>query len=119
MRISDVSSDVCSSDLATCTQQHDGNIGVRHALDRARNLQLFGRASDHAAKHAIILRPHIGKAQILLLQRMNMEGARNDQAELIDVERLLVKVIGAAGNGTERAFPRSEEHKSELKSLLR
>src|SRR3546814_7908882 len=38
---------------------------------------------------------------------MNMEGARNDQAELIDVERLLVKVIGAAGNGTERAFPRA------------
>src|SRR3546814_7263542 len=125
MRISDWSSDVCSSDL--------GNIGGRHALDRARNLQHFGRASDHAAKHAIILRPHIGKAQILLLQRMNMEGARNDQAELIDVERLLVKVIGAAGNGTERAFPRamprrddhlgiglrSEEHTSELQSLMR
>src|SRR3546814_2299008 len=90
-------------------------------------------------QHPPPFRRGFGEAGIFPLQRMDMEGAADDQPQFVDVDRLLIEIIGAAGNGVERAFPgpmagcdddlrirldaqdflRSEEHTSELQSLMR
>ena len=41
---------------------------------------------------------------VLGLDAVEVEGAGDDQSELVDVDRLAVEIIGAAGDRLERAF---------------
>src|SRR3546814_1876328 len=104
MRISDWSSDVCSSDL-------------------------LGRAGDHPAELAIVARAPFGKPRILDFELADVKGAGDDQTQLVDVDRLLIEIPSAARDRGQRAralaMPRHdddlrpEEHTSELPSLMR
>src|SRR3546814_2230634 len=104
MRISDWSSDVCSSDLGTrAVRQHEAVdapvIGFAH---RGMDTYLGGDAADDELADAVLL-DQVRKLGIV-------EGAL---AGLVD-HRL-------AGNGIEFGYDvvRSEEHTSELQSLMR
>ena len=44
---------------------------------------------------------------VLVLELVELEGAAHDQAELIDIDRLLVEIIGARRDRPERAFARA------------
>src|SRR3546814_1304640 len=97
MRISDWSSDVCSSDLLKCvTQFIDENLAGEIAIPRLSNvaglspshfLRLFKVATGQTP-HQFIVRRRVEKAQHLL-------------------------------RGTSQPIARSEEHTSELQSLMR
>jgi|GEM_PF-3713803 len=92
---------------AAGAQQHDRDIGAGDPLDRAGDPHHLRRAGNHPAEHPAPLRRGFGKARIFLLQRVDVEGAAHDQAQFVNVDRLLVEIIGTAGNGIERAFPRA------------
>src|SRR3546814_6184387 len=100
MRISDWSSDVCSSDLLLC----DDHAG--HGADGV--LLLFagalyprrGRAARHTARHAVRPGPVPGHQSVL----------RGDGD-------LRVRLCGVLAH--HQLALRSEEHKSELQSLMR
>ena len=36
-------------------EQHDRDVGVRHALDRPRHADHFGRGGDHPPKHLVVV----------------------------------------------------------------
>src|SRR3546814_2212840 len=96
MRISDWSSDVCSSDLrircllpAALREWTDGGQGARHGVLRERRAQL-----------------HPGQAPAL--------PANQEAQRLKDQRRAPLREPRP-----RQAFPRSEEHTSELQSLMR
>src|SRR3546814_1398901 len=103
MRISDWSSDVCSSDLP------HGDVAVgelRHA-DRARNL-----ARQPRADRAVGVADRIGE--------LHLFAAREHRGGILD--DLRVEAVGhlvAEARQREAALVRSEEHTSELQSLMR
>ena len=47
------------------------------------------------------------EAPVLRLDAVQLEGAADDQAELVDVDRLLVEIVGARRDRPERAFARA------------
>ena len=53
---------------------------------------------------AVALPPCRFQPPVLRLDFLNVEGAADDQAEFVDVDRLAVKIIGAERNRLERAF---------------
>ncbi len=71
------------------------------ALDRAGDLEHLGAPVSMPAQHRAGLDP-LGEAAVLGLQRMDMEGAGDDQAERVDVDRLRIEVPSA-----RRRSPRS------------
>ena len=42
---------------------------------------------------------------ILVLEPVKLEGATDDQPQLVDIDRLLVEIISAGRDGAKRAFP--------------
>src|SRR3546814_1966387 len=88
MRISDWSSDVCSSDL----------LALHHAVVELGLLHLLHLRPGHAREHA-----HQAGEAAHLLHLLELLG------EVIEVEGALLKL----------ARERSEEHTSELQSLMR
>ena len=88
-------------------EQHHRDPGVGDALDGARDLRHFGRGGDHRAEHGAIRADLAAEAPILALDAVQLEGAADDQAELIDVDRLLIEIISARGDRLERAFARA------------
>src|SRR3546814_2589380 len=113
MRISDWSSDVCSSDLRRCP------IGVERGLQRVGidRTHDVGRDDDH-------------QLCLVALEAVALEQGAEDRqvAEAGDLGVLLARVVlDQAGDGEALAGgqlhgglrPRSEEHTSELQSLMR
>src|SRR3546814_2614487 len=92
MRISDWSSDVCSSDLA-----QEGEIGRRHQFGKGRRLGQSGRRRFATGLPA------------RLLQRV----------EFAPVDGFGPGRVGALAVALHANRPRSEEHTSELQSLMR
>src|SRR3546814_10316812 len=64
----------------------------------------FGRGGDQRAGHRAGVTDLALKASVLALDAVELEGAAYDEAELIDVDRLLVEVIGTGRDGPERAL---------------
>src|SRR3546814_7717540 len=125
MRISDWSSDVCSSDLAAAgtrergyTAQQQDNQATFHGALRTDRVE----ASTHTKQAGRVCRPPgSGQGQALLahdqhrrLQRLLVVQARVDAGAVGAFEVTVAQVAGAAG-----ALGRSEEHTSELQSLMR
>src|SRR3546814_2054375 len=105
MRISDWSSDVCSSDLGVDARRDLGKLGVARALpvvaDPARNL-----AVDAAEA---LRKPGVPRD----------EGRGRDCAQPLEGKLHLSRQSAAHLHRAVRHFGRSEEHTSELQSLMR
>src|SRR3546814_9049521 len=105
MRISDWSSDVCSSDLHEALR----DAGVQHpasnGLDRSGLAECSGSQHDHCEQRQIFERIQMG-----------MFGARH-QPRACDRIAATPAVGGFAAQNFDHA--RSEEHTSELQSLMR
>src|SRR3546814_3006548 len=100
MRISDWSSDVCSSDLLSLV---DVRAGLEGYGDRRRAIGVAGRRHIEQALYAIqLLLDHL--SDILLQRRRFRPGICRPDRE---------------GRGRNRWILRSEEHTSELQSLMR
>src|SRR3546814_3912114 len=122
MRISDWSSDVCSSDLAPSGKRSpDSRDALRIVQPRRRSsecaLDLAGQ-QRHEADPAQVLFAHRRPATFNQLQRLTAgRSDRNHQTtaggELLDQRRRYA--LGARGDQNTR----SEEHTSELQSLMR
>src|SRR3546814_8467251 len=127
MRISDWSSDVCSSDLAP-----DAAGGVRGREQSAAAAFLI-RTQDiawllsHAARRGVgsfMVHNHRGRG---VDRRFDRERARHKPAEVVSLPRALSKLgfcsrteaLRLIKAGRVRVGGRSEEHTSELKSLIR
>src|SRR3546814_6708302 len=114
MRISDWSSDVCSSDLTT--ELTDGNLGFRHR-ERALELDLDLRAFIVGAAFLALWRTHGEAAQ----RNDHQFGAIATAGERVgDPLAWLERGIGACVVQLLAQFfdfLRSEEHTSELQSL--
>ena len=88
-------------------EQHDRNVGIGDALDRAGDLQHLGRRRHHRAQNGSILADPAFEPPVLALDAVELERAADDQAELIDIDRLLVEIISARCDRPQRAFPRA------------
>ena len=88
-------------------EQHHRDVGIGDPLDGARDLRHFGRGGDHRAEHGAGVADLLAEPLILALDVVELEGAADDQAELVDVDRLLVEIIGARRDRPERAFARA------------
>src|SRR3546814_2792729 len=104
MRISDWSSDVCSSDL-------DPAVAVRDRVERdvVHARQPVGRAAVQARQFAAVALGQVAPRDAHLLL---------DQVEVVEqpVARRRQAALGVRGLAEQ---PRSEEHTSELQSLMR
>src|SRR3546814_1274686 len=102
MRISDWSSDVCSSDLggavALARDAVAGDAPQQSADNRAADGVAMAAAADHVGIVARVISAAIGAVVIGIIRRRR----------IVD-----------AGASLDRAFVRSEEHTSELQSLMR
>ena len=88
-------------------QQHDRDAGIRHPLDRARDPGHLGRGGDQSAEHAFVLADFCREPAVFRLDPVQRERAPHDQAERVDVDRLLVEIVCAALDRGERAFARA------------
>src|SRR3546814_3175327 len=98
MRISDWSSDVCSSDLAKAAPR----LPFRALGNAKAGAQLLNLRRVHHAR-MIVLVP--GKRQAIALDRIGDEQGR--------------AIVAGAVEGLDQRLDRSEEHTSELQSLMR
>ena len=85
-------------------EQHHRDRGARHPLDGARHLHHLGRAGDQAAEHGLLGTGRGDEPAVLLLDLVQRESAPHDQPERVDIERLLVEVVGAALDRLQRAL---------------
>src|SRR3546814_1290465 len=112
MRISDWSSDVCSSDLRPAEQRRDVRARPRAGFPDSRG-------AVEQAHHAF------RDDQLCVGPARNGPHLRCGHRPAIEVEgraaarRLLESGVDIVGAGLERLHPRSEEHTSELQSLMR
>src|SRR3546814_8133593 len=109
MRISDWSSDVCSSDLTTRRRDLHGAAVV--GIERALAVDAVGRHRDHAGAVA---------GRVIGGIRTAVAGGDDDGRTACVRARDRIGFGLAAGTGTAEAqVDRSEEHTSELQSLMR
>jgi len=92
-------------------EQHDGDIGARDALDRPCDLEHFRRRGHDPAEHPAAR--HRVEPRVLGFEFVDVECARDDQPQLVDVERLLIEIIGPARDrahgGLARTVPRCDD----------
>src|SRR3546814_6860672 len=103
MRISDWSSDVCSSDLA--------------AAGRSRIELLLRTISSAKSSGVVVPRHRAARAGQVVSSRAGWLSAHD--LPRLRVRLNLLQAGCAALPGTPAAMPRSEEHTSELQSLMR
>src|SRR3546814_4971166 len=104
MRISDWSSDVCSSDLSAL---------AKAALPSASSFTLSPTCWS-------LPQASITKASLTAMQAMvSTPLALNSAAFCTKPGRCLAEQVGVKAPGTENSTTRSEEHTSELQSLMR
>src|SRR3546814_8963599 len=112
MRISDWSSDVCSSDLRERFQKLLNKLGLRQPPNRTARTE--GEALAHAAEigYPLVVRPSYvlgGRAMEIV----------HEQQDLERYMREAVKVSNDSPVLLDHFLNRSEEHTSELQSLMR
>src|SRR3546814_6074668 len=116
MRISDWSSDVCSSDLGKAGLRHlEGNavvfrqVGLAAQEDGAAAAELHHLALDE--HHPVGGVAHIGSIGAVVLQE-HLAAHRLDR-------RMPPRGVGAVDDQIAAVLARSDEHTSELQSLMR
>ena len=91
---------------AAGAEQHDRDVSRRDAFDGAHHLRHRIRGVDQAAESCVTGIPR-GEATVFRLEPVDVEGARDDQAQRVDVDRLGVKVPGPQRDGVQRARARA------------
>jgi hypothetical protein len=85
---------------AAFAEQRHADIGGPGALQRAVELQHRGTVADHAEGACRgTLRQEPG---VLGLELADMEGPPEQQGQMVGLDRLVVEVVGAGGDGLER-----------------
>src|SRR3546814_1340697 len=107
MRISDWSSDVCSSDL----QPPHGQIGEQRGLQRALDDEI-GIAFFRHRVAAIVMDTMAVHRQRGIAEKQHRIGIDAGHPRYLRVRCIARRIVGSAGR-------RSEEHTSELQSLMR
>ena len=79
--------------------QQRRRVGRRHLLDRAADLQHRVARGDDAVERRRAER--LGELPILGLERVNLIGALHDQLQRVDVDGLLIEVVGAEADGLD------------------
>ena len=92
---------------AARAEQHDRDIGVGNALDRARDLDHFGGRGDHSAEHAVVFAAACGKLAVLVFDLLQPQRASHDQSQRLDIDRFLVKIVGPLRDRLQRRAPRA------------
>src|SRR3546814_4976673 len=113
MRISDWSSDVCSSDLQSERQAHEevaGAEAVHQGAEDHEEHHVGGRDVQHQAEHAF-LRVQVGQHPAPGIAAMG-----DILGQQVSVDRVEQEHAGQCRQGDAH---RSEEHTSELQSLMR
>ena len=64
----------------------------------------LGRGGDHRAEHRSSSPARSASRAVLGLDAVQLEGAADDQAELVDVDRLLVEIVGARARSPAARF---------------
>src|SRR3546814_8848068 len=119
MRISDWSSDVCSSDLDVAFyERFVGATGQRRGLT-VHQLHLQPQ-SDQAWHFTTTLTQNLNRGAVSSGQvTLSVEGTSDGKLQTLDWDALRQQP-GAAGIAYSfKYFQRSEEHKSEIQSLMR
>src|SRR3546814_3015603 len=115
MRISDWSSDVCSSYLATIGALQDRGLRreLRQRLDRtfcpAHGIMLECMAKTEEEEQQRAFRP----------STQGRRARRGNEHQRVDLEALELQILDRFADGEPTAEARSEEHTSELQSLMR
>src|SRR3546814_3574435 len=110
MRISDWSSDVCSSDLAVTLEQHRQ---VEAVARREREVAAKHRDVDRRGHGSIVALHRVDGAA---LQRAEQLGGRHQMVGVVELDLHLA--VRRLVEGLDLRL-RSEEHTSELQSLMR
>ncbi len=84
----------------------DRDVGGGDALDHPRDLEHLGRAGDDAAED-VGARVRGAQAAVFRLEVVDVVGAADDHAELVDVDRLGVEIERAAGDRAQPAVARA------------
>src|SRR3546814_9761524 len=115
MRISDWSSDVCSSDLPTRSKRRASS---------ASTSRFWRRVSDRSPARLSLMQPQ-RRAEQRHRDRGERDPAPRHEADIVDVAAAAAAPVGDLGDGEQRPRAdthrqhRSEEHTSELQSLMR
>src|SRR3546814_1365272 len=115
MRISDWSSDVCSSDLTTCGDETPLPSSAHATIPLQDQLALVEQLAHRARHLGFALDPL--DVEILGVLVRSVIGIHRLAERLRG--RLPVAIMVAIAVGARLALPRSEEHTSELQSLMR
>src|SRR3546814_2760144 len=119
MRISDWSSDVCSSDLGRYERGHEPRVGAVLAFSASRSMPVG---------HVAMVSKVVSEREVLLTHaNWSYRGGIERNVRAIDVSpnndwtdvRVWYGPIGDLGLRPNPAKGRSEEHPSELQSLMR
>ncbi len=89
---------------AAGAEQHHRHAGIGDPLDRPGDLEHLRSAGDHRPEHRLVLADPLLELAVLGLDAVQLEGAADDQAELVDVDRLLVEIVGAGRDRPKRAL---------------
>ena len=92
---------------AAGAKEHHRDIGIGHALDRARHPHHLRRGGHHVAKDGAGLADLAFQAAILGFDVVKLKGPADDQAELINVDRLLIEIVGTGSDRPQGAFARA------------
>src|SRR3546814_3726194 len=115
MRISDWSSDVCSSDLTNDTQITLGAVTIRNIFGyRHHENQNYTNTAGVGE-----LNVPIGPGGAIVPFRLLASSADNEREYLTDEFQIFGKAFDAKLDWIVGAFYRSEEHPSDLQSLMR
>src|SRR3546814_7501548 len=118
MRISDWSSDVCSSDLLSLLARRDEAQAIAGKLDRGQTA-----AREDAAVDPDAMRQHGGAFRgVAMHHRHRMRPVVAAEERLADPQHVVLGLIVERAAGMQAGVDeevRSEEHTSELQSLMR
>src|SRR3546814_1755442 len=120
MRISDWSSDVCSSDLVERRRQRRGVVEAdrlgRLALGESGRRKARGEKARHAERHHLPRRRHMRPfaRPVAVGGRQRRERRRHALPKFVHLAHRLITLVPRDDRGV-----RSEEHTSELQSLMR
>src|SRR3546814_6254334 len=118
MRISDWSSDVCSSDLHVQRLLRARQGAARRSLDQREHCTLVFRGEEAAGQTHEDQTHGRHDHQIDEARALPTVGGAT-HAALVLAGTTIELVVEPAEEAGERAVPRSEEHTSELQSLMR
>jgi hypothetical protein len=89
---------------AALAQQQDRDIGGRYLLDVAQDPQHFRAARNDPVDRR--RRSALYEPAIFRFELKHLPGTADNQTQDIDIDGLLVKVIGAQGDGSQCVFAR-------------